>query len=250
VKDATHTPLVSCIVPVFNGERYLAEALDSAFAQAYRPLEIVVVDDGSTDGTARVIAAYGERVCAMRQDNAGPSAARNRGVRASHGEFIAFLDADDRWHPEKLTRQMARFAARPELDLCVTWARNFWIAELHEEEARFREHRIAAPLPGYLAPTLLARRRAFERVGEFDPSLYFSHSTEWFLRAAELGCIVELMPDVLYERRLHHANRSRQLNAASRDEFLELVKQHLDRRRAARPANSPAAMSANKHRDR
>jgi glycosyltransferase involved in cell wall biosynthesis len=242
VDNGNRKPLVSCILPVFNCERYLAEALDSVFAQDYRPLEIVVVDDGSTDGTPAVIAAYSDRLRAIRQDNAGPSAARNQGIRIARGEFIAFIDADDRWHPQKLARQMARFAARPELDLCCTWARNFWIPELREEEAQFREHRIAGPLPGYLAATLVARRRVFDAIGDFDAARLFSHSTEWFLRAAEHGCVTELLPDVLYARRIHFANRSRQLNAASRDEYLDLVKQHLDRRRRAAqhaPPTSP-----------
>ncbi len=115
-----NSPLISCIVPVFNGERYLREALDSIFAQTYRPLEILVADDGSTDRTPYIAAAFGNRLRYLRQDNQGPAAARNLGIRAATGEFIAFLDADDVWHPEKLERQMARFQVRPELDYCVT----------------------------------------------------------------------------------------------------------------------------------
>ena len=127
--------LISCIVPVYNGERYLKEALDSILTQSYRPLEIIVVDDGSTDGTAEVVAGYGERVRYVWQSNAGPWIARNLGLSATQGEFISFLDADDLWHAEKLARQMARFEARPELDLCVTHLQNFWIPELEGEEA-------------------------------------------------------------------------------------------------------------------
>lgn len=224
-------PLVSCVVPVFNGERYLREALDSVLQQSYQRLELIVVDDGSTDGTAAVAASYGDRLRLLRQPNAGPAAARNRGLHEAGGEFIAFLDADDLWQADKLTRQMARFAARPEIDACVTHALNFWIPELAQEEARFRNHRIARPLPGYLASTMLARRRAFELVGAFDATLGFGHSTEWFLRGAARGAVVEVLPEVLYYRRIHHANRSRQMNAASRDEFLRLVKAHLDRQR-------------------
>src|ERR687893_681850 len=98
-------PLVSCIVPVFNGERYLQAALDSIFAQTYRSLEVLVVDDGSTDNTAAIVGSYGDRVRYLQQDNHGPSAARNRGIEAATCEFIAFLDADDLWHAEKLERQ-------------------------------------------------------------------------------------------------------------------------------------------------
>jgi glycosyltransferase involved in cell wall biosynthesis len=100
--------LISCIVPVYNGERYLGETLDSIFAQTYQPLEIIVVDDGSTDGTATVAASYGQRVRYLCQTNQGKAAARNRGFGAAQSEFIAFIDADDLWHPEKLTRQITR----------------------------------------------------------------------------------------------------------------------------------------------
>jgi glycosyltransferase involved in cell wall biosynthesis len=229
----TSPPLVSCIVPVFNGERYLREALDSIFAQPYRPIEVIVVDDGSTDATPAVLATYADRILSFRQANAGPAAARNHGVREARGELIAFLDADDLWHVDKLVRQIACLDTHADRGGCVTHARNFWIDELQEEAAQFRGHRITQPMPGYLASTLMVRRPVFQSVGEFDTSLGFGHSTDWFLRAASRGVIIEELPEVLYYRRLHHTNRTRQLGHASRDEFLRLVKAHLDRRRKA-----------------
>src|SRR3954451_22735593 len=90
-----YAPLVSCIVPVFNGERYLREALQSILAQSYRPIEVVVVDDGSTDRSPVVVAGFGREVRYLRQENAGPAAARNHGVQEARGELLAFLDADD-----------------------------------------------------------------------------------------------------------------------------------------------------------
>src|SRR5262249_463443 len=159
------SPLISCIVPVFNGERYLREALESIFNQTYRPLEVIVIDDGSTDSTPSVVAGYGERVVHLRQANAGPGAAPHLRLRAAHGEFVAFLDARDLWPPETLARQMARFEARPELDVSVTHLQNFWIAELQEEAARWRDHRLLRPLPAYSLTALLARRVLFDRVG-------------------------------------------------------------------------------------
>lgn len=218
-------------MPVFNGARYLAEALESVFAQTHRSLEVVVVDDGSTDETPAVIARYGDRVRAFAQANAGPAAARNLGVREARGEFVAFIDADDLWLPQKLSLQLARFAARPELELCFTLVRNFWIPELEQEASRFREHRIAKPLPGLLTSTLLARRDVFDAVGEFDPGLGHTHSTDWILRARARGAVAETLPEVLYQRRIHGANRSRLHADASRDEYFDLVKLQLDRRR-------------------
>jgi glycosyltransferase involved in cell wall biosynthesis len=228
--------LISCIVPVFNGERYLAETLDSMLAQTYRPIELIVIDDGSTDRTPKVLASYGDRLRFLRQDNAGPAVARNNGLNAARGEFVAFLDADDLWHPEKLSRQMVRFQARSELDLCIAMVQNFWIPELAEEEKRYRNHPLSKPVPGYLTQTLLARRSTFEKVGHFNASLHHAEKTDWFLRALERGAILELLPEVLVYRRFHQTNTSRSLGAASRDEYLQLLKTLLDRQRRSSAA--------------
>jgi len=228
-------PLISCVVPVFNGERYLKEALDTILAQTYRPLEIIVADDGSTDGTAAVVAGYGASVRYLSQPNAGPAAARNLGLGTTRGAFVAFLDADDLWHPEKLARQMTRFAARPDLDLGVTHACNFWIPELRERAARYRDHpRMAGSLPGYSPVTLLARRTVFDAVGGFDVTLPVGEDTDWFLRAAEHAAVMELLPDVLVYRRLHHTNmgwRALPRNSREREVFVRVIKASLDRRR-------------------
>jgi len=223
--------LISCIVPVFNGEHYLREALESIFRQTYRPLEVIVVDDGSTDGTAAVVASYGDRVSYLRQANAGPAAARNLGLSTARGELVAFLDADDLWHPEKLARQRVRFHARPGLDLCVTHVQNFCSPDLNAEIARLQDQRLTRSLPGYVTQTLLARRSLFDTIGQFNTTLQHADKTEWFLRAAEHGAIMELLPDILVYRRLHTANRSLRRASASQDEYLSLVKAVLDRHR-------------------
>jgi glycosyltransferase involved in cell wall biosynthesis len=177
------------------------------------------------------LAAYADRARIVRQANGGPAAARNLGCQLASGELIAFIDADDLWHEDKTARQVAYLATRPQVDGVVTHARNFWIAELSDEAERLREHRVARALPGYLASTLLVRRAAFHAVGEFSTKLSYGHSTDWFLRAYAQGIVVEVIPEVLYQRRLHHSNRSRQRAHQSRDEFLHLVKAHLDRQR-------------------
>jgi glycosyltransferase involved in cell wall biosynthesis len=219
--------LISCIVPVYNGERYLREAIDSILSQTYEPLEIIVVDDGSKDGTVAVVESYGPQLRYVLQANAGPAAARNRGIAMAAGRFIAFQDADDRWHQEKLARQMARFAARPELELCSAHVQNYWIPELKEEAERFRNHPFAHPVPGYAPPSLLARRTLFDRVGHFNAALRLSSDTDWYLRAMERGVIMEMLPDVLVYRRWHKTNISR----VSRQNLVEVVKASLDRRR-------------------
>jgi len=223
--------LISCIVPVFNGERYLREALDSILAQTYRPLEIIVADDGSADETAAVVAGYGENIRHLVQSNAGPAATRNLGLGAARGEFVAFLDQDDLWHPEKLSRQLSRFQARPTLDLCVTHVRMLWIPELAREQAHYQDHPRGQVVAGYTSGTFLARRALFDSVGQFNAALWFGDATEWLLRAAEHGVVMELLQEVLTYHRVHHTNLSRRRAWASRDEYIRIVKASLDRRR-------------------
>ena len=147
-------PTISCIVPVYNSERYLAEALDSILNQTSQNLDVIVVDDGSTDGTEAVARRYSERIRYHRQANAGPPAARDAGIRLARREMVAFLDADDLWHPEKLDRQLARFQARPDLDICFTHVSHFWTAGMEEEEARFQHYRLTQTLPSFLTQAL------------------------------------------------------------------------------------------------
>lgn len=226
-------PLISCIVPVHNGERYLAEALDSIVAQTYRDIEVIVADDGSTDGSRAIAEGHGPRVRWVSQPPAGPAATRNLGLRAARGDLVAFLDADDRWHPEKLARQTARLARRPELDLSLTHVQLFWDDPGCDEARRYRDHPRAGGVPGFATTTLLARRRTFELVGPLDPALWFADSVDWFLRARERGVQVEVLDEVLAFHRMHGANLTRRRQEASRQEFLRVVRAGLARRRAA-----------------
>jgi glycosyltransferase involved in cell wall biosynthesis len=222
---------ISCIVPVFNGERYLAETLDSVLAQTHSPFEVLVVDDGSTDGSAKLAGSYDAPVRCLSQPNAGHAAARNRGIAAAGGDFVAFVDADDLWHPEKLARQLQRFDARPELGVVFTHLENFWSPDADPESRPSDD--ATRPVPGYTSVTMLARRELFDGVGLLDASLQHGNDRDWFCRAAEHGVVMEMMPDVLVQRRLHASNRSAALGNNSRAEYLRILKASLDRRRAA-----------------
>ena len=218
---------VSCIVPVHNGERFLAEALESVLAQTQPPFEIIVIDDGSTDGTHEVLRRYEDRVRHERQENFGPAVARNAALAIASGELIAILDADDLWHAEKLARQSARFTARPELGISVTHGQNFWVPELAHEEAQ---------LGGLLAPamaigSLVARRSVFDRIGPFDESARHKDVVGWLIRASHQGTIVETMADVLMYRRIHQSNMSRRRGGEDASELLALARILVDSRR-------------------
>ncbi len=143
----TDTAVVSCIGPVFNGERFVAETIESIFAQTYRSIEVLVVNDGSTDGTAKVPEGFGELIRMIHQGNAGQAAARNHGLKAAKGDFIAFQDADDLWLPDKLEIQMKYLEAHPDAGLCTCLMENFWVPELAEEAERFKDTTHARPYP-------------------------------------------------------------------------------------------------------
>jgi glycosyltransferase involved in cell wall biosynthesis len=231
-------PLISCVVPVYNGERFIAEALDSIFNQTYRHIEVIVADDGSTDETSRIVGSYENRVRRVFQERGGPSATRNLGLRHARGELIAFLDADDLWHREKLERQAARFVARPELQVSVTQVQHFWESELEEEKKALEGHPRAQTVPGYATTSLLAHRGVFDAVGSFSSDLWLADAAEWFIRAREKAIVIELLPEPLVYHRMHSQNITRRMSDASCAEFARVLKASLDRRRACGPSRA------------
>jgi glycosyltransferase involved in cell wall biosynthesis len=217
-------PLISVIIPVYNGERFIAAAMESVFAQDYRPLELIVVDDGSTDRTREIVRGF-PLATLHAQSHEGAGVARNTGVRAGKGEVMAFLDADDLWMQGKLSRQMEALAADPQLEAVFT----------HVQE--FREgggDADAVARPGPTPGTMLIRRPAFARIGWFDENPETLEGVDWYLRATEKSLRAQMLPDALYRRRVHGENRSivhRDLNG-----YVRALKASLDRRRgAARP---------------
>jgi len=224
-------PLVTAIVPAYNAERYLADALDSVFAQGHSPLEVIVVDDGSTDATAAVAERWSPSVEVRRQANGGTGAARNRGLAGARGDYVAFLDADDMWTEGKLAAQLERLAADPSLDLVFGHIRNFVSPDLSPAQAA-RLFCPPEPQPGYSAACMLARRSAFERVGPFREDVDLGEFIDWMARAREQGVRDALLPETVLLRRLHGSNTGiRQRD--SRSDFALVVKQALDRRRAS-----------------
>jgi glycosyltransferase involved in cell wall biosynthesis len=225
-------PTLSCIIPVYNAAAYLAEALDSVFAQTVEPDEIIVVDDGSTDGSLDVAARYATRVKLVSQDNRGPASARNHGLRLAGGELVAFLDADDIWAPDKTARQCAALAELPEVGICITHVQNFWAPELQHEQVGL-DQRYTDPHPGYVCQCLMARRTVFDRVGVFDESLRVSEDTDWFTRAERAGVAKHIVPDVLVHRRLHGSNTSYSLynSDRARNDILEVAMRNLRSKR-------------------
>jgi glycosyltransferase involved in cell wall biosynthesis len=207
-------PLVSVVIAAYNSGRFVGQAVKSVLAQTYRPFEIVVVDDGSTDDTAEVLAGFGGGLRYVRQENGGPAAARNRGIGEASGELVAFLDADDEWHAEKLSRQWEALAASPRAGLVHT---DVWYWD-QTQGSRYRRTGARAESQGDCYPrffwrnpvtlsTVLLRRDCLRRVGGFDESIRRPSAEDYdlWLRIARHYPLAYLNePLVTY--RLHGAN--------------------------------------------
>jgi glycosyltransferase involved in cell wall biosynthesis len=222
-------PLVSVIINVYNGERYLAEAIESALAQTHSPLELIVVDDGSEDGTAKVAKNFEPALRYAHQENAGIGAARNHGIELAEGAFFAFLDADDRFVPDKLERQIAAFAADPRLDMVFGHMTEFLSPDLDPDLAA----RIRPPVHDAawrMTNLMLIKRDSFLRAGLFSTELKVAVGVEWYTRAVDTGLKEHVVPAVVLERRLHAANNGL-LQAEQRPQYLRVLKAAIDRRR-------------------
>lgn len=230
--------LISAIIPAYNAEKYISQAIDSILAQTYRPIEIIIVDDGSTDGTAAIARSY-SGVRYVHHCNQGPAAARNAGLAHSTGDLIAFLDADDFWPRHKLAEQFEYLTAHPEQGCVIGRWQNFlekgierpdWIPE-----SKFQEDVVALGLQGTLID-----RWVFDRVGGFNPRYWHSDDLDWLVRVRESGISIGFMYSIMVYRRIHGDNISQNQNAAAK-ERVQSLKEHMDRvrKRHSRPYAEP-----------
>jgi len=193
-------PLVSAIIPTYNRAHVICEAVESALAQTYSPMEVIVVDDGSTDNTLERLREYKDRISAIRQANAGPATARNRGVAASHGELIAFLDSDDLWLPSKIERQVALLRrAGDEVPCCLCnimmrWnagdRASFDISSLKpgvDEGVWLNVDEVLATRPVLFNQGIMIRRTVLNKIGGFDERIRYLEDIEFPLRLSLEG---------------------------------------------------------------
>ena len=222
-------PLISVIIPTYNGEKFIREAIESVLAQDYPALEIIVVDDASVDGTQRLIESMSADIRYYRQaQNRGPAAARNVGIRDAAGEFIAFLDVDDCWPEGNLRLLLEEITSGTDQ-----------VVYGHAQMMRFRPDSndyecVGGPeeaFPHYIGSGLY-RRSAFETVGFFDEELRFGEDTDWYARAAHANLPRRRLKEVTLHVRRHGANMT---SGRSQNELnpLRLVKKMLDRKRGA-----------------
>ena len=227
---------ISVILPVYNGEMYLRESLDSINAQSLAPCEIIVIDDGSTDDSAQIAQSYAG-VTLIQQANGGAAAARNRGIEAGTGQFVACLDADDLACPQRLQKQAEAFSRDSRLDLCFTHLDEFISPELTESE-RSELSCKSEPVPGVCIGTMMVRRDSFLRVGLLDGSLRVAYFMKWYGLAMESGLCIDMLPEVLVRRRLHKNNSG----TARKGTACRRIRQ--GSRRKTRPATEQAVNQA------
>lgn len=203
---------VSVVMPVFNGARYLGDALASVLAQSRPAHEIVVVDDGSSDTSADIVAqtAAGSPIPIhyVYQNNQGPAAARNSGIELASGQIIAFLDQDDLWLPEKLSRQVDHMDRQPGAGYSITLF-NLLLSGIAQWPAWVRPELLERPHPGFTPSCLAVRRATFDAVGLFEVTLLTAYDTDWFSRAFDAAVEMALVPEVLTLYRIHATNQSR-----------------------------------------
>ncbi len=227
-------PLVSVVIPIHQASAFIADALASIAVQDHPAIEVVLVDDGSTDGGAALARARAEELglslVAVDQANRGPAVARNLGLRHARGRYVTFLDADDRMVAGRVAFQVAHLQAAPQVDGVIGTGVNevdpgvtppTWLAELPRVDA-----------PHFLVMTVMARAEVFDRVGGFDPSYaYAGEDTEWYLRARAAGVRFDLVDQLMVLRRIHGANLTYQVEDLDEAMF-RLLRERARRARA------------------
>jgi glycosyltransferase involved in cell wall biosynthesis len=226
--------LVSVVVPVWNGRCYLSEAIESILAQDGIDLDIWIVDDGSTDGSADLAEQIATRAAlpihVIRQMNGGAAAARNTGARHSQGRFLAFLDADDVWTPGRLDIMLAAFSEPDSPDAVFGHVEQFLspdVADLMANSVRIP----AEPMPGYHAGGMLVTRAAFELLAGFNEAFRQGEMLDWVARFREAGQRERLIPEVVFRRRIHNTNMMLSPSAAM--DYTQVLRAALERRRKA-----------------
>lgn len=198
--------MISVLIPVYNQERYLAEAIESVCRQTYSDVEIIVVDDGSTDATA-IVAQTFANVRYVYQKHGGVSIARNRALREAHGEYIAFLDADDVYDETKLKKQIGFLESNPDCMICYTATSNF--TDIPEDKLSRRQNEVKRANVREILPSALIRWSTFETCGFFDVGLKYGEDTEWIERIRKMGLRrTYVIEEALYYRRIHENNLS------------------------------------------
>jgi len=203
---STENPLVSVIMIVKNGERFIRQALDSILAQSYRPFEIILVDGNSQDKTLEIAREF-HPIRILQQAGTGVSDGYNTGIRAATAGFVAFLSHDDLWTPDKLDVQMNYLMEHPEI-MFTNCLRTFFLESGSGIPKGFRKHLLIGEHPAMIMESLVARKTVFDQVGYFNNALRTAEDVDWYSRATDLKIPSYMLPQVLLRKRIHDRNIS------------------------------------------
>lgn len=226
-QSSTQLPLITVIIPVYNGAQFIRDAISNVLSQGYPALEIIVVNDGSTDNTAEVLKGLSVDIRCFEQENLGPAAARNRGIKDASGDYVAFLDVDDLWPENNLSRLLDVLRSEPALEVVHGHAQ---VMELDPATQRYEYVGNPNESFPYSIAAALYRRRVFQRVGLFDADLIFGEDTDWYKRAEELEIGIKRLEEVTLLVRRHTQNMTRGKSLVEVN-GLRVFKKALDRSR-------------------
>ena len=221
---------VSVIIAAYNSEAYIAEAIESVLGQTVTPDEVIVIDDGSRDGTRAVLDRFGDRIVAFTQTNSGQAVAVNKGLAMARGELIGFCDADDLWTPRKLEIQLALLDRDCNIDAAFGKVQQFVSPDVPEAQRARLEPAIEI-MPGELKQCMLIRRAALDRIGPFDETLPATFFIAWLGRAKQGGSKIAHVDDVVVRRRLHLGNGGRTNTDAQNLQTLMALRQAIKAQR-------------------
>jgi len=214
---------VSVIIPVYNGEKFLVEAIHNIQNQNYQNLEIIIIDDGSTDQTAEIVAQIQGNIHYKYQVHAGVSAARNLGINMAGGDVIAFLDADDLWKDDSLKTQLQALAMNPSVDIVQGLIQEM---QFNQDELIFVMS--SEPYQFINLGSAIYRRAVFDRVGEFNESLDHAEDVEWFFRAWKHNIKKLVLDKVTLFYRKHDSNMTLNYNNLDYSGFLRILKTNIN----------------------
>ncbi len=218
--------VVSVILPVFNGEKFLSEAVQSVLNQNYQRLEIIIIDDGSTDSTKKVALGFSNKIKYFYQENGGPAKARNFGLSVATGNFIAFIDADDVWVKDKLSLQLALFEKNREVGVVI--GLTFKTSFLSKDEL---DNAMINPKGFFhlLLGSSLIKKSVFDDIGLFDEDLFLGDDTDWFNRAKENRVPIAILRDIVQYYRIHEDNITNDKRRSNHYVF-RVLKKAIDRK--------------------
>jgi glycosyltransferase involved in cell wall biosynthesis len=226
--NSTYPFKISVIVPFHNEVSFIYEAVESILAQSVKNIEMITVDDGSIDDSAEKLQLFNDpRIKIIRQENSGASVARNMGVRESTGEYICFLDADDKWAPFKLKLQIEALEKDPSLNMIFGQVKEFNDESIRLKTEGMSDEKIFV---GYSPITLLISRNDFLKVGWFQEKWKVGEFIDWYDRAKQLNFKEIVLPEIVAYRRIHSGNLDR-LHRPDAKQYVAVLKEALDRRR-------------------